>query len=120
MKLETTNKAVNQAISLAKMANVSLGALEDKVNENEARLKITLEEIVENRMMSKMQDAVKGMVLDQLRAAGDDPDLSAGALSTFRRMSVGDTEQSSCAAASFASVTSRQADPLMAVDFEAV
>ena len=33
-------------------------------------------------MMDKIQDVVKDMVTDQLRAAGFDPDLTAGALPT--------------------------------------
>ena len=100
-QIEITNKAVNHAISLAKMANDSLGALEDKVDENEARLTKALE-AVEDRMMGKMQEAVKGMVMEQLRAAGFDPDLSAGALTTFRRSSVADAENTTHSPSSYA------------------
>ena len=56
-------------------------AVEEKVDNNEAAFKAALIES-EARMMACVQDTVKDMVLDQLKAAGFDPDLTAGALSS--------------------------------------
>ena len=88
-KMEATNKASNEAVGLAKLANDALDAVEEKVDNNEASLRAALAN-TEARMMECMQQTVKGMVMDQLRAAGFDPDLSAGALTmpTASSMSV--------------------------------
>ena len=74
-KIGSTNRAVNDAVTLARITKDSLEALEDKVDENEAAIRRALEEC-EERMMNKFQSTVKDMVLDQLRAAGFDPDLT--------------------------------------------
>ena len=71
-KMDENNKAVKQT-------NEALLAVEEKVANNDAALRAALQ-ASEARIMSHFQDAVKGMVLDQLRSAGFDPDLSAGAL----------------------------------------
>ena len=71
-----------EAVMLAKIANDSLGALEDKIDENEAALQRALEEC-EECMMDKFKDTIKDMVNDQLKAAGFDPDLSASAMTTI-------------------------------------
>ena len=69
VKIDTINKAVNEAVMLAKKTNDSLEALEDKVDDNEAALCQALEG-TEERIMNRFQDTVKQMVNDQLRAAG--------------------------------------------------
>ena len=51
-------------------------------------------------MMECMQETVKGMVLDQLKAAGFDPDLSAGTLTTLNSVNT-TLQQSSSSAAAF-------------------
>ena len=78
-KLDANNKAVNEAVSLSKQTNEALEAVEEKVKANDAALRAVLQ-ASEERMMARFQDTVKDMVLDQLRAAGFDPDLSASAL----------------------------------------
>ena len=80
-RMEATNKAVGEAVALSRATNESLVTLEEKVNRNEEAVKKAIEE-VELRMMDKLQDVVKDMVTDQLRTAGFDPDLTAGALPT--------------------------------------
>ena len=82
MKMEATNRTVNEAVSLAKTTSDSIKALEVKVDENDAALRAALAES-EARIMAKVEQTVQGMVLDQLRSAGFDPDLSAGALTTL-------------------------------------
>ena len=91
-RMEATNQAVNEAVSQTRMTNDCLVNLEEKVDANEENLRKALEEAefrmmgklqeTEVRMMGKLQDTVKDMVTEQLRAAGFDPDLTAGALPT--------------------------------------
>ena len=80
-KIGSTNRAVGEAVSLAKQTNDALEALEEKVDDNEAALRLAIERC-EQRMMDKLQATVKDLVNEQLKAIGFDPDLSAGALST--------------------------------------
>ena len=83
-KMDATNKAVNEAVGLAKATKESLDALEEKVDSNEVSFKTALQD-VEARMLARMEETLKVMVDDQLRAAGFDPDLTASGLSTINR-----------------------------------
>ena len=75
-RMEANTKAVN---ALSKMTNESMEALEEKVDNNEEAFKAAIEKS-EVRMLDCIQSTVKDMVLDQLRAAGFDPDLTAANL----------------------------------------
>ena len=79
-KIEDNNKAVSEAVALAKETKASLGLLEEEVRSKDEAIKTALENC-EARMMKTFQTTVKDMVQDQLREAGFDPDLTAGALS---------------------------------------
>ena len=94
-KMDENNRAVKQT-------NEALQAVEEKVANNDAALRAALQ-ASEARIMSHFQDAVKGMVLDQLRSAGFDPDLSAGALTL---PSVADSRHIPSASASTSTSTS--------------
>ena len=78
-KIEKTSEAVKEAISLAKKANDAIEILKVKVNDNEAFLREAIEG-VENRLLDKIGGEVKGMVREELKTAGFDPDLTAGQL----------------------------------------
>ena len=76
-KIDSTNKAVGEAVSLAKQTNDALEALEEKVDSNKAAMQSAIEEC-EERMTEKFKTTVKDLVLDQLRTAGFDPKLYYG------------------------------------------
>ena len=76
-KIEETNKAVNEAVKLSHLTHDALETLEKKVNNNDDRLRKSLEENQEI-VMKAVKDNLKVMVNDQLREAGFDPELSAG------------------------------------------
>ena len=85
-KMDATNKAVNQAVSLSKMNSDALETLEEKVGATDAALKETLARIEaqEERVLARVEGQVQEMVRDQLKAAGFDSQLSAGDLSTIQ------------------------------------
>ena len=102
-KIESNNKAVGEAVALAKQTKEALDCLEEKVEEKDAALREALEDC-EARMMRRFETTVKDMVQDQLRVAGFDPDLTAGALSTLNG-------KSAVNCSSYASVASKPNDP---------
>ena len=81
-KIEEVARAAGEAVTLSKQTNDALGDLEAKVDENEARIRTALAE-AEGRIMESVSKQVKTMVLDQLRDAGFDLELSAGGLETL-------------------------------------
>ena len=84
-KIDATNNKVDRALNLVAEANTALDDLEMRVIATEKKLEGKLEEVesrLESRLEGKMNTQVKTLVLDQLKEAGFDPDLSAGALST--------------------------------------
>ena len=84
-KIDATNNKVDRALNLVAEANTALDDLEMRVIATEKKLEGKLEEVenrLESRLEGKMSSQVKNLVLDQLKEAGFDPDLSAGALST--------------------------------------
>lgn len=91
-KIDTTNTKVDRALTLVAETNSAIEDLELKVAASEEAIDKKLDE-VEARIQSK----VKTMVLDQLREAGFEPDLSAGALTMIRNSRM--TNQSMYAAA---------------------
>ena len=102
-KIESNNRAVGEAVALAKQTQESLCVLEEEVKSKDAALRAALEDC-ETRIMRTFQTTVKDMVQDQLREAGFDPDLTAGALSTRRDISL---EPSRIESTSYASVTAK-------------
>ena len=84
-KIDATNRAVNEAVTMAKVTKDSLDALEDKVDSNDRdirEIRIALEDS-ERRIMDSVKDNIQELVTDQLRSAGFDPDLTTGGLSTI-------------------------------------
>ena len=81
-KIEATNNATREAAVMAKLTNDSLGALEEKVENGEASFKKALEK-TEERIMDRVSKHVEEMVRHQLFAAGFDPSLMVGCLSTI-------------------------------------
>lgn len=90
-KMDVTNKAVAEAVSMAKRTNESLSELEGKVDGHEeaiTTMRRTLEQ-TEKRLtesfQANMDGLVKSMVADKLKEAGFDQDLTVGDLSTCSR-----------------------------------
>ena len=75
-KIDSTNRKVDRALTMVE-------DLELRVAEGETALERKLEE-VEGRIQTSVAGQVKDMVLNQLREAGFDPELTAGALSTLQ------------------------------------
>ena len=86
-KIDSTNKKVDRALSLAADTNAALEDLESRLTTTDKKIEKRFEE-AEERIQSSMAGQVKSMVLDQLREAGFDPDLTAGALSTIQASSI--------------------------------
>ena len=86
-KLDANKKAVNEAVKLSKLNSDALDALEEKVDASDEILKETLArvEAQEERVLARVEDQVREMVKDQLKAAGFDTQLSAGDLSTVQQ-----------------------------------
>ena len=80
-KIDTTNMKVDKALTLVIEANAALVELELKVAATEESVAGKIGE-TEVRIMTEVNTKVKTIVLDQLKAVGFDPDLSAGDLST--------------------------------------
>ena len=81
-KIDAASKAVSQAVLMSKLTNDALGSLEEKVDSNEEALRREIRES-ETRVRTEMRENIKDLVDNQLKAAGFDPDLSAGALSSL-------------------------------------
>ena len=91
-KLEVNSKAVGEAVKLAQASNDALETLEEKVDNNDERLREMVaksEECVrqlieanEARVMDVVKDRLKGMVDNQLREAGFDPELTTRMMGT--------------------------------------
>ena len=79
-KIDSTNSKVEKALDLVAETNTALDDLEMRVIATEKKLEERLVE-AESRLEKKMNTHIKALVLDQLREAGFDPDLTAGALS---------------------------------------
>ena len=86
-KIDTTNQKVDKALSLVAETNTALEDLEIRMEATEAAIDAKLEN-AEDRLRVEVQQQVKGMVVDQLKAAGFDPDLTAAGLSTIRSESL--------------------------------
>ena len=87
-RMDANSKAVNEAVRIAQHTSGALDALEGKVDRNEVRMKEMIEEseqrikrtveVNEERVLDVVKGRLKGMVDEQLREAGFDPDLTAG------------------------------------------
>lgn len=94
-KMDTTNQKVDKALNLAAETNNALEELESKVADSEEAIQEQLTRVVtrlqdniektEERLHTHFKTQVKTMVHDQLRSAGFDLDLTAGALSTINQ-----------------------------------
>ena len=73
-KLDANKKAVNEAIKQSQLNSDALDALEEKVDANDDVLRNTLArvEAQEERVLARVEQQVKVMVQEQLRAAGFD------------------------------------------------
>ena len=96
-KIDSTNEKVDRALSLVADTNAALENLENRVADNESKVA---------DIMTGIGTNVKGIVLEQLRAVGFDPDLSAADLST--RLSARPVNGSSV---SYAAVATRTPGP---------
>ena len=85
-KMDASTKAVNEAVSLSRVTNDALGALEEKVESNEAAFKQAIKESKEG-VRRNIKEQVKDMVNNELRSAGFDPKLSAADLRTQTQIS---------------------------------
>ena len=103
-RMEANTKA------LSKMTNEAMEALEEKVDSNEEAFRAAIEKS-EARMLDCIQSTVKDMVLDQLRAAGFDPDLTAANLRTVTNSRIAETPTQK----TYASIASIAAGPSSAV-----
>ena len=85
-KLDANKKAINEAVKLSKLNSDALDALEEKVDASDEILKETLArvEAQEDRVLARVEEQVREIVKEQLRAAGFDTQLSAGDLSTIQ------------------------------------
>ena len=86
LKIDSTNNKVEKALTLVAETNTALEELELKVAATEAAIEKRLAE-AEARLQVRMAGQVKNKVLDQLRVAGIDPDLTAGALTRLHATS---------------------------------
>ena len=93
-KIDTTNAKVDKALSLVGDTNLALEDLELKVEAMEGALDDRIKE-AERRIQEGVKLHVKDLVVDQLRAIGFDPDMSAGGLSVLQKT----TDQRSYASA---------------------
>ena len=91
-KLDATNRAVSDAVSLSKQTNEALATLEEKVDKNEEAFKAAIVQS-EEKVTAHMDGKVGDLVAGHLRSMGFDPDLTAGALS-LRDTLVQDRSQS--------------------------
>ena len=80
-KIDTTNIKVDKALTLVAENTTALEDLELRMVDTEHKID-ERPDAVEERLTVKMSGQVRTMVLEQLREAGFDPDLTAGALST--------------------------------------
>ena len=80
-KIDSTNMKVDRALSLAEEATVALADLHRKVAATEENVAGKIGE-AEARIMNEVNTKVKTIVLDQLKAAGFDLELTAADLST--------------------------------------
>ena len=87
-KIDSTNSKVEKALDLVAEANTALDDLEMRMIATENNIEKKLAD-VESRLEEKMNTQVKTMVMNQLREAGFDPDLTAGALSTITQTRTG-------------------------------
>ena len=78
-KIEKASEAARETMAVAKLTNDGLGSLELRVEEVQAEVGDRIKESQE-RIMQAVEEKVKGMVDDQLRAAGFDQDLTAADL----------------------------------------
>ena len=104
-KIDLTNSKVEKALSLVEETNTALEDLEMRVAATETALEIRLQE-VEARLQEKITGQVKSMVLGQLREAGFDPDLTAGALTTLQ--TTAPMPENTCQGTSYAAVADRE------------
>ena len=98
-RIDKASEAAREAVDIAKKTNAALEDLELKVEASEVLIREELKE-TEERVMKRVEDKVKDMVDNQLRAAGFDQDLSAGDL----------TIRSSARQGSYASVLQQQTE----------
>ena len=98
---------IEKTVRLADLTNEGLDQLELKVNANEAKMRAALVQS-EGRIMEEVGRKVKGMVDDQLRAAGFDQDLSAADLSVRRLVTLVADSYARVAAGSIPASTSVQ------------
>lgn len=80
-KIKATSKAVNEAVKLSHLTNDALEALEDKVNQNDEKIRESLARN-QTEVMMAVKVNLKDMVNEQLRQAGFDLELSAGMMET--------------------------------------
>ena len=73
---------MDRALTLAEETNAAVNELEVRVKATEEALDEKIDK-AEERISTHVDDKVKTMVVDQLRAAGFDPDLTASGLSTI-------------------------------------
>ena len=90
-KIDSTNSKVEKALDLVAEANTALDDLEMRVIATEKKIEERLVE-VENRLEEKMNSKIKTLVLDQLRHAGFDPNLTVGALSSVAMSKTSDND----------------------------
>ena len=98
---------MDKALDLVAETNTALDDLEMRMIATEKKLEERLVE-VENRLERRMNTHIKSLVLDQLREAGFDPDLTAGALSAGTTRTAGVSDASNTYAAALNKNTSVQ------------
>ena len=82
-KIDSTNTKVEKALDLVAETNTVLEDLELRVAATEEAIEARLVD-AEGRLKNHVNEQVKTLVLDQLRSAGFDPELTAGDLSTVK------------------------------------
>ena len=82
-KIDATNTKVEKALDLVAETNTVLEDLELRVAATEEAIEARITD-AEGRLKNHVSEHVKTLVLDQLRSAGFDPELTAGDLSTVK------------------------------------
>ena len=82
-KIDSTNNKVERALTLVAQTNTAIEDLELRMEATEAAIEKRLAQL-EKKIQDRMDNRVKSMVLDQLRDAGFDPELTAAALPSLQ------------------------------------
>ena len=102
-KIDSTNSRVEKALELVEDLEAKVVATENNIEKRLGAVEAKLEE--------KLNGQVKDMVLNQLREAGFDPDLTAGALTTIQSVQSLQTPRPGTSTSTYAAAAGRRNEP---------